>query len=409
MCWLISENKKQFPIFLALGAIGFQIVLILILFGIPQSKMIIRGINEAVSAVSDATHKGTQFVFGYLGGGAQPYTVKEDKYLFVFAFQVLPLILVISALSALLWHWRILKWITQGFSFVFEKTMGLSGACALSVASNIFLGMIECQIVIKAYLKYLSRSEVFMMMVVGLSCVSGSTMVAYILMLKEVLPNAAGHVLAASIISAPAGVLLSRIIVPKSADDVQSSEQGAIKTDMKYDSAMDAISKGTQDGLNIVLSISAILIVFVAIVALINSILGAFPPVLGAPLSLERILSYVFAPLAWLMGVPWHEAVKAGYILGTKLTLTEFVAFLKLGAIPAAEMSARTRQLLTYAICGFANIGSVGIIVSGFGVLMPERRSLVLKLVWKALFAGFLATCVSACVVGSLPSSIFGL
>jgi concentrative nucleoside transporter, CNT family len=406
LCWLVSENKKRFPIFLTLGAIGVQILLVLLFFAFPQSQVVLDGINAAVDGLASATRQGTQFVFGYLGGGTQPYNVADPNALFVFAFQVLPLILVISALSALLWHWHILKWITQAFGFLFQKTMGLGGASALSVATNIFLGMIESPIVIRAYLDKLSRSEVFMMMVVGLATVAGSTMVAYALILKETLPNAAGHVLVASIVSAPAGVLLARIIVPE-----KPGEGGAVadyNSSLKYDSAIDAISKGTADGLMVVMNISAILIVFVSFVSLVNIILGAFPDVGGEPLSLERGLSYAFAPLAWLIGVPWEEAQKAGFILGTKLTLTEFVAFLKLGAIPVEDMSERTRMLLTYAICGFANIGSVGITVTGLGVLMPERRAEVLSLVWKALFAGFIATCLSAAIVGVMPQSLFG-
>ncbi|BEV10929.1 NupC/NupG family nucleoside CNT transporter [Asticcacaulis sp. DW145] len=406
-CWLLSENKKKFPIFLTIGAIGVQVALAVLLFGFPQSQAVLDGINSGVDALAAATNQGTQFVFGYLGGGAQPYTVQNQGALFVFAFQVLPLILVISALSALLWHWHILKWITQGFGFIFQKTMGLGGASALAVATNIFLGMIESPIVIRAYLSKLSRSEVFMMMVVGLATVAGSTMVAYALILKATLPNAAGHVLVASIISAPAGVLLSRIMVPEK--DGEGGVVADYNSSLKYDSAIDAISKGTADGLMVVMNISAILIVFVAFVSLINIVLGMFPHVGGEPLSLERGLSVVFAPLAWIIGVPWEESQKAGYILGTKLTLTEFVAFLKLGAIPVDQMSERTRMLMTYAICGFANLGSVGITVTGLGVLMPDRREEVLSLVWKALFAGFVATCLSAAIIGALPDALFGL
>lgn len=406
-CWLISENKKKFPVFLAIGAISVQVLLAFLFFGFPQSQAVLDGINSGVDALAQATNVGTQFVFGYLGGGAQPYTVENQGALFVFAFQVLPLILVISALSALLWHLHILKWITQAFGFLFQKTMGLGGASALAVATNIFLGMIESPIVIRAYLNKLSRSEVFMMMVVGLATVAGSTMVAYALILKATLPNAAGHVLVASIVSAPAGVLLSRIIIPE-----KDGEGGAVadyNASLKYDSAIDAISKGTADGLMVVMNISAILIVFVSFVTLVNILLGMFPHIGGEPLSLERGLAVLFAPVAWVIGVPWEEAHKAGYILGTKLTLTEFVAFLKLGAIPADAMSERTRMLLTYAICGFANIGSVGITVTGLGVLMPERREEVVGMVWKALFAGFVATCLSAAIIGAMPGSLFGV
>ncbi|MDP3404617.1 MAG: nucleoside transporter C-terminal domain-containing protein [Brevundimonas sp.] len=403
-CWLLSENRRLFPWRLALGAIGVQALLILALFAIPGSQGVLAAVTGAVDGLAQATSEGTRFVFGFLAGGDQPYAVTNDGALFTFAFQVLPLILVISALSALLWHWKILKWITLGFGFLFQRTMGLGGASALAVAANIFLGMIESPIVIRAYLDKLTRSEIFLMMVVGLATVAGSTMVAYATILSAVLPNAAGHVLVASIVSAPAGVLLARILIPE-----KPGEGGAVAdygSALKYDSAVDAIVKGTADGLMVVLNISAVLIVFVALVALVNVMMGGIW-LFDAPVTVQRLLGWVFMPLAWLIGVDWAEAGQAGLLLGVKLTLTEFVAFIELGKVPAGEMSERTRMLLTYALCGFANIGSVGITVTGLSVLIPERREEVLGMVWKALFAGFLATLMTAAVVGSMPASIF--
>ena len=406
VCWVLSENRRAFPWRLALGAVAVQVGLILLLFGTPGAQSVVSGVNDAVDGLAAATAQGTQFVFGYMGGGAQPYQVTNTGALFVFAFQVLPLILVISALSALLWHWKILKWITQAFGVLFQRTMGLGGASALAVAVNIFLGMIESPIVIRAYLDKLTRSELFLMIVVGLATVAGSTMVAYATILKAVLPDAAAHVLVASIISAPAGVLLARIMVPeKPGQGGYYADYGSL---LKYDSAIDAISKGTMDGLTVVLNISAILIVFVAFVAIGNSILSVLPPVMGAPITIERILGALFAPLAWTLGIEWKEADSAGYLLGVKLMLTEFIAFIQLGAVPVADMSERTRMIMTYALCGFANVGSVGITVSGMGVLMPERRGEIIGLVWKALVAGFLATCMTAALVGAMPRELFG-
>lgn len=405
VCWAISENRKAFPWRLTIGAILVQAGLVLALFAIPGSQAVLAAVTGAVDGLAVATTEGTKFVFGYLAGGDQPYTVSNQGALFTFAFQVLPLILVISALSALLWHWKILKWITLGFGFLFQKTMGLGGASALAVAANIFLGMIESPIVIRAYLDKLTRSEIFLMMVVGLATVAGSTMVAYATILSPVLPNAAGHVLVASIVSAPAGVLLARIIIPE-----KEGMGGAVAdydSALKYDSAIDAIVKGTSDGLMVVLNISAVLIVFVALVALVNVMLGGFV-VFDAPLTVERMLGWIFAPVAWLIGVEWKDADVAGWLLGVKLTLTEFVAFIDLGKVPAADMTERTRMLMTYALCGFANIGSVGITVTGLSVLMPERREEVLGMVWKGLFAGFMATLMTAAIVGAMPSVVFG-
>ena len=405
VCWAMSENRKAFPWRLAVGAVAVQAALVLATFAIPGSQVVLDGINNAVKGLELATEEGTKFVFGYLAGGDQPYAVANEGALFTFAFKVLPLILVISALSALLWHWKILKWITLGFGFLFQRTMGLGGASALAVAANVFLGMIESPIVIRAYLDKLTRSELYLMMVVGLATVAGSTMVAYATILAPVLTNAAGHVLVASIVSAPAGVLLARIIIPE-----KPGQGGAVadyNSALKYDSAIDAIVKGTSDGLMVVLNISAVLIVFVALVALANVMLGAFW-IGGEALSVERILGVVFSPVAWLIGVEWADAQTAGWLLGVKLTLTEFVAFIKLGAVPDGEMTERTRMLMTYALCGFANIGSVGITVTGLSVLMPERREEVLGLVLTALLAGFLATLMTACIVGAMPASVFG-
>ncbi len=404
VCWLMSENRRAFPWRLAVGAVAVQAALVLLVFGIPGAEIGLKAVTDSVEALSAATRIGAQFIFGYLAGGAQPYVVQNQPALFVFAFEVLPLILVISALSALLWHWGILKWITRGFGFLFQKSMGLGGASALAVAANIFLGMIESPIVIRAYLDKLTRSEVFLMMVVGLATVAGSTMVAYATILGPVLNNAAGHVLVASIVSAPAGVLLARILIPE-----QPGQGGAYadySSELKYDSAIDAISKGTSDGLMVVLNISAILIVFVALTALVNIILGNFQ-LFGEPLSLQRILGALFTPVAWLTGVAWSDAGEAGRLLGVKLILTEFVAFIELGAVPEAEISERTRMLMTYALCGFANIGSVGITVTGLSILMPERREMVLGMVWKALAAGFMATLMTASIVGALPPAVF--
>ena len=405
VCWAISENRRAFPWRLALGAVAVQAALVLALFAIPGSQGVLAAVTGAIDGLARATAEGTRFVFGYLAGGDQPYAVANEGALFTFAFNVLPLILVISALSALLWHWKILKWITLGFGLLFQKTMGLGGASALAVAANIFLGMIESPIVIRAYLDKLTRSEIFLMMVVGLGTVAGSTMVAYATILAPVLTNAAGHVLVASIVSAPAGILLARIIIPE-----QPGMGGAVadySSALKYDSAIDAIVKGTADGLMVVLNISAVLIVFVALVALVNVMLGGFV-VWGEPLTVERILGVVFAPVAWLIGVEWKDADVAGWLLGVKLTLTEFVAFIDLGRVPEGEMTERTRMLMTYALCGFANIGSVGITVTGLSVLMPERREEVLGMIWKGLFAGFLTTLMTAAVVGALPGAVFG-
>ncbi|MDB5459915.1 MAG: Na+ dependent nucleoside transporter [Caulobacteraceae bacterium] len=405
VCWAWSEARERFPWRLAIGSILVQLALVLVLFGLPAARAVVQLLNRGVDGLASATQQGVQFVFGFLGGGAQPYPVANPGALFVFAFDVLPLIIVISALSALLWHWQILKWIVRGFGLVFQKTLGMGGASALSAAVNIFLGNVECALIIKGYLEKLTRSELFLMMVLGLATVAGSTMIAYATILRMTIPDAAAHVITASILSAPAGILLARIMVPE--EPGKGGEDAEYDSLLKYDSAIDAIGVGISDGLAIALNIGATLIVFVSLVAIANGLLSVLPPLGGGPVSVQRILGVLFAPLAWTIGIPWKEAAAAGNLLGVKLVLTEIVAFIDLAKTP--ELSERSRIIMTYAICGFANIGSVGIVVSGFGVLMPSRRKEVIGLVWKALLAGFLATCMTGALVGALPRSLFGL
>ncbi|OYX71727.1 MAG: Na+ dependent nucleoside transporter [Caulobacter sp. 32-67-35] len=408
LCWLVSENRKRFPWKLAIGAVIVQVGLVLLLFGLPQAQALLRGVNGAVEGLSASTQAGTMFIFGFLAGGEQPYPVSNAGLGFIFAFRVLPVILVVCALSALLWHWKILKWAAQGFGFVFQKTLGLRGPPALATAATIFMGQVEGPIFIRAYLDKLSRSELFMLIAVGMACVSGSTMVAYATILADVLPNAAAHVLTASLISAPAGVLLARVIVPSDPME-KSSDLDLAADDKTYGSSIDAVMKGTTDGLQIALNVGATLIVFVALATMVDKGLGALPDVGGQPLSIARGLGVVFAPLAWSMGIPWEESGTAGGLLGVKLILTEFTAFIQLAQTGEALLDERTRMIMTYALCGFANIGSVGMNVAGFSVLVPERRAEVLGLVWKAMMAGFLATCLTGSLIGLMPRALFGL
>jgi CNT family concentrative nucleoside transporter len=408
VCWALSENRRRFPWKLAIGAVALQAILVAALFGLPALRAGLAGAGQVVDGLAASTQAGVAFVFGFLAGTPdQPYPLTNAGGLFVFAFRVLPVILVVCALAALLWHWRILKWITQGFGVIFEKTMGLRGPPALATAATVFMGQVEGPIFIRSYLPTLSRSELFMLITVGMSCVSGSTMVAYATILKGVLPNAAAHVLTASIISAPAGVLLARILVPR---EPETEEPQALEpeSDKVYDSTVDALIRGTSDGLAIVMNVGATLIVFVALVAMVNGILGLLPPIAGAPPSVERGLGVVFAPLAWAMGIPWTDAPTAGSLLGVKLVLTEFTAFIRMGAIPVGAMAERSRVIMTYALCGFANVASVGINLAGYSVLVPERRNEVVGMVWKAMLAGFLATCLTASVVGAMPGGLFG-
>jgi CNT family concentrative nucleoside transporter len=406
ICWLLSEDRRRFPWKLAIGAIAVQVALVLLLFGAPAARGVLQAMAGGVDGLGAATQDGTRFVFGFLAGGAQPYPVGDPGSLYILAFHVLPVILVVCALSALLWHWRILKWITRGFGFVFQRTLGLRGPPALAAAATIFMGQVEGPIFIRAYLELLSRSELFMLVAVGMSCVAGSTMVAYATILKGVLPDASAHVLTASIISAPAGVLLARIIVPPA--PFEADEPLELAGDKAYASSIDALIKGTSDGLTVVLNVGATLIVIVALVSIVDRLLGLFPAVGGQPLGVARGLGVAMAPLAWSLGIPWSESRTAGSLLGTKLVLTEFSAFIQMARIGPHALSERSRMIMTYALCGFANVASVGINVAGFSVLAPNRRDEVIALVWKAMTAGFLATCMTASIVGAMPAALFG-
>ena len=403
VCWLLSEDRRRFPFRMALFAIAAQVGLVLLLFATPAAQGALATIAAGVDGLAASAQAGTLFVFGYLAGGAQPFAAATTPY--IFAFRVLPVILLICALSALLWHWRILKWITLGFGFVFQKTLGLRGPPSLAAAATIFMGQIEGPIFIRAYLESLTRSELFMLITVGMACVSGSTMVAYAALLEKVLPNAAAHVFTASIISAPAGILLARILIP--ADPVEARQGFDPGGERKYDGTVDALIKGTTDGLQVVLNVGATLIVFVGLIYMADQLLAALPAWDGKPVSIERVLGLAFSPLAWAIGIPWNEAPAAGRLLGVKLVLTEFSAFTQLGQTGAAELSERSRMIITYALCGFANFASVGINVAGYSALVPNRREEVIGMIWKAMLGGFLATCMTASIIAAMPAGMF--
>jgi concentrative nucleoside transporter, CNT family len=302
-----------------------------------------------------------------------------------------------------LWHWHILRWVTKGFASVFRRFMGLGGATSLAVAANVFMGMTEAPILIKPYIKGMTRSEIFIMMTAGFATVAGSVLVLYGVFLKDVLPNALGQLLAASLIAAPAAVALALVMVPETVDETQRAHE----PDFEYDSTMDAFSTGASDGLKIIANIVTMLIAAFAALYLVNLALGAFPDVGGAPLSIERILGWIFAPVMYMIGVPMGEAAQSGSLMGIKTVLTEFVAFLQLSGDAAEGLSPRARMITAHAICGFANFGSIGILLGGLSIIEPTRRSTFLELAWKTLLAGTLATCLSGAVVGALPFALF--
>ena len=394
LAWCLSENRRGFSWRLVAAGLAVQVLVALVLIRLPGSQIVFVWINDGVLALQRATEAGTSLVFGFLGGAPLPFEESYPGAASVLAFRTLPLVLVISALSALLYHWRILPVIVQAFAWALTRTMRIGGAASFATAANIFVGMVESPLLVKPYLERMSRADLFMVMTAGLSTIAGTVFVLYSTLLQNVLPNAAGHLLTASVLSAPAAVLVARLMIPADA----SGAQERIEFKRLYDGAMDAISAGTIDGLKLLAYIIGFVLVLVALVELANILFGVLPDVLGAPLTLQRILGWVLAPAAWLIGVPWAEAATAGQLLGSKIILTELVAYLDMSQLAATELGDRSRLVLAYAMCGFANFGGLGIMLGGLGALVPSRRKDVLELGMKSLVAGNIATFMTGAV-----------
>jgi len=395
LSWAISENRRGVQWRLVASGIVLMAALSALLLLVAPVRSVVFAANDALNALQDATRAGTSFVFGYLGGGPPPFTESDPHNSFVIAFRALPLVIVVSALSALLFHWRILPLVVKAFAWVLERTMGLGGAVGLSAAANVFVGMVEAPLVIKPYLIRLSRSELFMVMVCGMATIAGTVMALYGAILSPVVPDAIGHILIASIVATPAALVVSALMVPGPMTHEESVDIGRQDA-----SAMDAITRGTVEGLQLVLQIAALLLVLIALVYLANAILELLPAFDGAPLTLQRILGWLFAPIAWTAGVSWEESRAAGSLLGTKTVLNEFIAYLDMAKMPPEVLSPRAKLLMTYALCGFANFGSLGILIGGMGAMVPERRGEVVELGMKSIVAGTIATCMTAAVVG---------
>ena len=367
-----------------------------VLLYVPFFKKFFLLLNNVVLALESATRAGTSFVFGYIGGGTPPFLLQNPGASFILAFQALAArardrralgALVLLEDSAL---------VVRGFSFVLQKTMNIGGALGLGASTTIFLGMVEAPLVIKPYLGTMTRSELFSLMTVGMACIAGTVMILYATFLNGVIPDPLGHILIASFIHVAAAITIARIMVPETGEETS----GSFMPQRTATSSMDAVVKGTMDGLHLLLNIIAMLLVMVALVHLANLLIGLLPAVGGRPLTLQRILGFVMAPVVWLFGIPWAEAQTAGYLMGTKTILNELLAFLELAKLPAGSLDPRSRLIMTYALASFANFGSLGILIGGLGSLAPERRDEVVSLGMKALVAGTLATCMTGAVIG---------
>ena len=396
IAWSLSENRRVLAWRTVIAGVVLQFVLALVILKIPVFQRFFFALNHLVDVFNNATRAGTTFVFGYLGGGQAPFETRFPEAEFIFAFRALPLVLVMSALSALLFYWRVLPLLVKALSLLLERILGLGGAVCLSAAANVFLGMVEAPLFIRPYLKEMSRAELFITMSCGMATVSGTVMVLYATIVGSVVPDAMGHILIASLISAPAAVVVSILMVPSTAPMVA----GELVPPVVAHSSMDAITRGTEEGVKLLINIIAMLVVLVALVQLANAVLGRLPAVGGQALTLQAILGYLMAPIVWLTGVPWSEAMTAGALMGTKTILNEFIAYVDLAHLDPAALSPRSRIIMTYALCGFANLGSLGILIGGMSTMCPERRGEIVQLGAKTLVSGTLATCMTGAVVG---------
>lgn len=402
LAWLLSEDRKG-----ALAGAQRRLLVagLLLLFGlallllkVPPVRDALLSLNAVVNALDRATAAGTSFVFGFIGGAPAPMELKAHQSTAVLAFRYLPLILVISALSAVLFHWRIMQTVVRAFSWALQKTLGIGGALGVASSVNIFVGMVEAPIMIGPYMKRVSRGELFAIMTVGLGTVAGTVMVLYATILGQTVEGALGHILVASFLNVPASLVIAALMVPFAT----TQTEGDFDPERTSSSTMDAVARGTADGIMLLINVVAMLLVLVALVELVNIIFGALPDVNGKPIRLERIFGWIFAPLAFAIGIPWEEAAAGGQLLGTKTILNELVAYIELANAENAALSAKTKLILVYALCGFANLGSLGIMIGGMATLTPERRAEIVELGPRSVLAGLMTTCLTASVVGLL-------
>lgn len=397
IAWVLSEDRSRIPWRTVIAGIALQWVLALLLFLFPPARAVIFLLNDGAHALATATDAGTKFVFGYLAGPPLPFSETQPGASFILAFQALPLVLTISALAALLFHWGVLQRITAAFAWLLRRVMGIGGALALGSAVHVFVGMIEAPLLVRPYLARMSRGELFALMSVGMAGVAGTVMVIYASVLAPLVPNALGNILIASVISTPAALAVSALMVPFDAST--DGEERLVIADPPA-SALDALVKGTMDGIPVLVAIVAMLLMAVAFVTLINAAFDQLPHWGDAAITLQRIFAWPFRPVMWLLGMTWAESGAAATLMGTKTVLNEFVAYLHFASLPPETFSPQSRLILTYALCGFANFGSLGIVIGGLGVMVPERRREIVELGLRTILAGTLATCMSGAVIG---------
>src|SRR5437870_9195323 len=397
--WLLSEDRFRVAWRVVVPGVLLQFALAFLSLQFPPATAVFLVLNQAVEALQKATEAGTGFVFGYLGGAELPFAETKPGQSFIFAFRALPMVLVVSALATLLFYWGVLQRIVQAFAWVLRRAVGVGGPLGLGAAVHIFVGHIEAPLLIRPYLMRLERGELFALMSCGMAGIAGTVMVLYASLVGAVIPNALGNILIAAVISTPAALAIAALMVPFRPDPSVSAQ---LALDDPPVSAMDAIAKGTRDGIVFLLNIVAMLVVTIALVSLVNAALGLLPDVAEAPVTLQRLFAYAFRPIMWLIGIPGPQIAAAAALMGTKTVLNEFIAYVDLAHLPPDALDTRSRLIMTYALCGFANFGSLGILIGGMGAMMPERRAEIAGLGLRSILSGTFATCMSGAVVGML-------
>lgn len=396
IAWMLSEARRAVGLRVPLVGIALQIGLALAMLKLAILRDAVAALNDAFLALQSATKAGTSLVFGYLGGAPLPFEESYPGAAFVLAFQALPLVIVVSALTSALIHLRILPWIVRGFAAALERAFGVGGPVGLACAANVFFGMVEAPVLARDYLARLDRGELFIVMTTGMATIAGTVLALYGGFVAPVIDNAIGHLITASIISVPAAIAIAAIMVPRQGPPTP----GALEIVSPAANLMDAITQGTEQGLKLFLSILAMLLVMVALVSLVDTLLGLLPDIQGQPVSLGTIFGWLFSPLVWLIGIPWAEAGEAGRLMGIKTALNELLAYLELAKLPEGTLSERSELIMLYALCGFANFGSLGIMIGGLATILPGRRGEIAGLAPKSLVAGTLSTLSTGAVVG---------
>ena len=398
IAFALGEDRRAIPLRVVIGGVALQIALAVLLIKFPPAVAVVLKITDGVEALQKATDAGTSLVFGFLGGAPLPYAETKPGASFILAFRAFPMVLTIAALSALLFHWGVMQRIVKGFALVLRRTLGIGGPLGIGAAVHIFVGMVEAPLIVRPYLATMSRGEMFALMSCGMAGIAGTVMAIYGAILGGHVPDALPNIITASIISTPAALALAACMIPFT-PEAKAAE--IVIADPPANS-MEAIARGTMDGVKILAGIVALMIVLVAFVHIVDAVLSLLPDVAGEPVTLRGAFAYLFRPLVWLIGVPWPETETAAKLMGTKTVINEFVAYLDLAALPKDALGDRSRLIMTYALCGFANFGSLGIMVGGMTAMAPDRRHDIVALAPRSLVSGTLATLMSGAVVGMM-------